>query len=499
MVCCAGLATLALAWAAILPGFASAEQKTVWLCKPGLKHDPCAPGLDTTRLSNNGRAALGKYTPTEPPKPRVDCFYLYPTVSDDDTDNSNLSIDPEERSIALYQAARYSQECRVFAPMYRQITLKRILGGTDAIPPKVQRIAYQSALSGWHHYLRNYNHGRPFVLIGHSQGSFLLRRLIANQIDGRPALRNRMISALLLGGNVLVKKSGKPGGDFQNVPPCAAQTQLHCVIAFSTFNDRVPQDAAFGRNNGSLGGPIDPTLKVLCAYPGSENLKTIVPTEPFAPHTTIGLATSLIGFPDPNATTTWAEYDHAYTGACSSAGGANVLQISPNPGAPHLNPLPDATWGLHLTDANIALGNLAHTVQRQIETYFQPTPVWEGFVTNPASGCRARVQTPYVDRGLATAYTQVACPARTRLTIRSRLRADHRSGDVTVDQKGCIRGCTFTVPKGDRFFRLACPKGPSGRQHQRYYSDIVLYPGTNGEAATKERSRGISLSSSCAD
>ena len=172
--------------AAVLPGLASAEQKTVWLCKPGLKHNPCAPGLDTTRLSNNGKAPLGKYTPSKPQKPKVDCFYIYPTVSDDDSDNSDLSIDPEERSIALYQAARYSQECRVFAPMYRQITLTRLLKGPDTITPKMQRIAYQSALSGWHHYLKNYNHGRPFVLIGHSQGSFTLRRLISDEIDTQP-------------------------------------------------------------------------------------------------------------------------------------------------------------------------------------------------------------------------------------------------------------------------------------------------------------------------
>jgi DUF3089 family protein len=490
---------LALACAAVLPSLASADQKTVWLCKPGLKHNPCAPGLDTTRLSNNGRAALGEYTPGTPEKPKVDCFYVYPTVSDDDSDNSDLSIDPEERSIALYQAARYSQECRVFAPMYRQITLTRLLQGRDTITPKMQRIAYQSALSGWHNYLRNYNHGRPFVLIGHSQGSFVLRRLIGDQIDTHPALRKRLISALLLGGNVLVKKGGEPGGDFRNIRPCATETQLHCVVAFSTFNDRVPPDAVFGRNNGSLGGPIDPTLKVLCAYPGSPRLMTIVPTEPFAPHTTIGVATSLIGFPEPHTTTTWAEYDHAYAGACSSAHGANVLQISGNSGAPHLNAVPDATWGLHLTDANIALGNLVHMVRRQIETYFQPTPGWEGFVTNPASGCKARVQVPYLDQGLATAYTEVVCPRPTKLTIRTRLRSDYPSADVTVDQKGCIKGCMFTVPKGERFFQLACPKSPNRHQHQRYYSDIVLYPGTEAGAATKERSRGKFLSPICAN
>jgi hypothetical protein len=367
----AALTALATACVALAPGAAAAQQTTVWLCKPGLQDNPCGPSLATTKLSNDGQSVLDRYTPPKLRHPAIDCFYVYPTVSDDQTDNSDLSIDPEERSIALYQAARYSQRCRVFAPMYRQITLRRLLQGRDTITPKMQRIAYQSALAGWKDYLENFNHGRPFVLIGHSQGSFILRQLIANQIDSNANLRHRLVSAILLGGNVLVKKHRATGGDFEHISACRSNTQLHCVIAFSTFNEPVPQDAVFGRVTGPLGGPPDPTLKVLCAYPGDSHLKTIIPTQPFAPNTTIGAATRLVGFAQPNATTAWAEFDHAYRGGCSSAGGANVLQIADNPNAPHLRAIPDATWGLHLTDANIALGNLVHIVKREREAYFQ--------------------------------------------------------------------------------------------------------------------------------
>jgi hypothetical protein len=366
------LGALATVCVALTSGPATAAQQgTVWLCKPGLKDNPCGPSLSTTRLSNDGQTVLGKYTPPKLRHPRLDCFYIYPTVSDDKSDNSDLSIDPEERSIALYQAARYSERCRVFAPMYRQVTITRLLKGPDTITPKMQRIAYQSALAGWKDYLEHYNHGRPFVLIGHSQGSFTLRKLIAEQIDQNAKLRHQLVSAILLGGNVLVKKHHVAGGDFKNIPACQAATQLHCVIAFSTFNAPVPQDAIFGRVNGSLGAPPDPTLKVLCAYPGDSHLKTIIPTQPFAPGTTIGAATTAVGFPRPNVPTAWAELDHAYTGGCSSAGGANVLQIADNPNAFHLRAIPDATWGLHLTDANIALGNLTHIVKRETQAYVQ--------------------------------------------------------------------------------------------------------------------------------
>jgi pimeloyl-ACP methyl ester carboxylesterase len=298
-------------------------------------------------------------------KPTVDCFYVYPTVSDQQTQNANLQIDPEERSIALYQAARYSQECRVFAPMYRQITLHALFSG-QPITNHMRRVAYTSAADAWQTYLRKYNHGRGIVLIGHSQGTFILRQLIAQRIDPRPNLRHRLVSAVLLGGNVTVKAGGDRGGDFEHIRACRSTRQLHCALAFSTFNAAVPSNAVFGRTS-------DPTLQVLCTNPadlngGSARLTTILPTKPFAPGTAIGAATQAVGYPQPTATTPWIQ-TKAYTGRCSSGNDASVLQTTGLPGAPHLNPIPDPTWGLHLVDANIALGNLSDLVRHQASRY----------------------------------------------------------------------------------------------------------------------------------
>ena len=137
--------------------------------------------------------------------PAIDCFYVYPTVSGQPTIDANLNIDPEERSIALYQAARYSQYCNVYAPMYRQLTLVGI-GGTKKITGAEVALPLADVRAAFRDYLAHYNHGRGFVLIGHSQGSFVLRSLISRDVDPKPAVRKELVSAILLGGNVLVKR-----------------------------------------------------------------------------------------------------------------------------------------------------------------------------------------------------------------------------------------------------------------------------------------------------
>jgi hypothetical protein len=353
---------------AVLPSVAgAASPKTVWLCRPGLSPDPCAPSLTTTRVTLSGQR-LGVDHVKATPNPKVDCFYVYPTVSDQKTPLANLQIDPEERSIALYQAARYSQYCRVFAPMYRQLTLTSIGGqvsGADAA------VAYGDVRDAWLTYLRNFNHGRGVVLIGHSQGSFVLRQLIASEIDPKPAVRKRLVSAVLLGGNVTVKQGQDVGGDFQHIPACRSRTQVGCVVAFSTFDEPPPPNTKFGHTS-------TPGLEVLCTNPaalqgGSGSLDPIFPTQPFAPGSTIAVVTRLLGVTLPTATTPWVEAPGSYTARCSSTDGADVLEIAPVDGAPNIHPSPDATWGLHLVDANIALGNLTALVRSEATAYARGT------------------------------------------------------------------------------------------------------------------------------
>ena len=353
-----------LAALAVLLVPATAEARVVWLCKPGQKANPCEPGLTTTKFAPSGER-LGVERVRRARPRRADCFYVYPTVSDQRRPQATKVVDDVLRSIALYQTARYSRDCRVFAPVYRQFTIQGLLN-PGTVTDEMGEQGYADVLEAWRAYVRRFNRGRGVVLIGHSQGTFVLRRLLREEIDPRPAARRRLVSAVLLGGNVTVRAGADRGGDFDRIRACRRPGQTRCVIAFSTFNGPVPDSAFFGRTP-------EAGRQILCTNPaalggGAGKLTPIYPSAPFAP-SVIGSAANLALAGLPRPSTPWAAFPEAYSGSCSTAGGASVLQVRPLRGAFELTPVPDAGWGLHLADANIALGNLANLVRRQIRAH----------------------------------------------------------------------------------------------------------------------------------
>ncbi len=337
---------------------------TVWLCKPGRTPDACDGSLRTTD-QRTGRVS----TPPRAQRPTVDCFYLYPTVSTQPTMNADLTIEPAQTSIAEYQAARFSEICRVIAPMYRQVTLAG-LGGVATEQDWAK--AYRSARSGWRSYLREYNSGRGFVLIGHSQGSSMLRRIIAEEIDPNPGLRRRLVGAVLPGTTIAVPKHRVVGGDFTHVPACTTAGEPGCVQSWSTYNDLTPpQDAYFGRLDRDE--PTPRNWEVMCTEPARiagapPRYRGLKPSVPPASPFDIGLEI-MFGGQVPTAATPWVEPAATYRGKCIRQAGSHYLNVSSIGDAPVLDPAPDIDWGLHIVDINAALPHLVSGVGRQIRAY----------------------------------------------------------------------------------------------------------------------------------
>ncbi|WP_372919610.1 DUF3089 domain-containing protein, partial [Sandarakinorhabdus sp.] len=182
-------------------------------------------------------------------QPAIDCFYVYPPVSTDQAPNSDMTADLAETNVAQVQAAPFRQACRVFAPLYRQVTLAalrdRMMGKPVTADPT---LGYKDVSAAFADYMKHDNKGRGVVLIGHSQGSGVLKVLIQNEIEGKP-VAGQIVAAYLAGHNVLVPAGRQVGGDFKSTPLCRTPTQTGCAVAWVTFRDTmaVPPASLFGR------------------------------------------------------------------------------------------------------------------------------------------------------------------------------------------------------------------------------------------------------------
>ena len=334
----------------------AAAAPTVWLCRPGAAPDPCATDLTTTLVAANGTRRI-----VPGPKPRntgLDCFYVYPTVSEESGANADLRIQKVETDVAVAQAAWFSTTCRVWAPMYRQRTVGDLLNLADAAPSSAaNRTAFASVESAWRDYLAHDNNGRPVVLIGHSQGASMLIRLLHDDIDLVPAMRAKVALSLLLGGNVTVAPGKLTGGSFQHIPLCTRKGQRGCVIAYSSFPGVPPPYALFGRAGAGvslLSGETAVDRQVACVNPaaiagGTAALHTLFPSG---------------AVPGLTASTPWIGAIGRFTGTCRHADGATWLQVTATAHdvRPKLKESLGPIWGYHVADVNLALGDLVSDV-----------------------------------------------------------------------------------------------------------------------------------------
>jgi len=348
-----------------------------WLCRPG-EHDACDADLTATVVRPDGR--LSRETWTADANAPIDCFYVYPTVSTDPAPNSDMIADPAELNVIRQQFARFGSKCRRYAPLYRQVTLaglRRLLGSGGGGASLDRGLQYDDVRDAWNYYLEHDNKGRGFVLIGHSQGSFILAELIRKEIDGKP-VQSRMVSAILPGATLAVPRGKDVGGAFQHVPLCHSASQTGCVITYASFRSRLPPPAntRFGKvtgqnmaaactNPAALGGGIGD----LHAYLSTDG-RTITGTTPPKPWVV----------PERPINTPWVSVPGLLTAQCTSNDNATYLEVTVHgdPSGPRTDDIIGdivgngqvlADWGLHLVDVNVAMGNLVDIVGQQAEAW----------------------------------------------------------------------------------------------------------------------------------
>ncbi|MET8977893.1 DUF3089 domain-containing protein [Streptomyces sp. NPDC004539] len=378
---------------------------TVWLCRPGMPANPCGQDARGNPLDQNltGRYLLGGSTEfdarradgthepfTVPADPPVDCFYVYPTV--DLLPNPLLRLGslppvPQNNALAVTfaQAQRFAGQCRIFAPVYRQLTLLELAGGVLTGTSPDPSVGYGDVADAFADYWAHDNvdpatgKRRGVVLVGHSQGTAALAALMRTTFDVDAGMRGQLVAAYLLGGDVQVPVDGVKGGGgdpdstFQNVPVCTrepgAPVPVGCVVAYSAF------DLAEGGVPTSFGRSTAPGHRKACVNPaallggGAANarlpLDALMPTRRLVAGNSLApgghLALVMGGYPFPDLPAGFARYTESVTGACVSAvdGGVRVdwLQVE---GDLSLFAADSRTHalGLHVVDVNVALGDL---------------------------------------------------------------------------------------------------------------------------------------------
>jgi hypothetical protein len=348
-----------------------------WLCRPGA-HDACDIDETTTVVAADG--TLTKETWKADPNAPIDCFYVYPTISTDTTPNSDMNPDPAELNVIKQQFARFASKCRPYAPMYRQITLvglRKVLANPGGFAWG-EGVQYDDVRDAWNYYLQHDNNGRGVVLVGHSQGSFLLIDLIKKEIDGKP-IQSKLVSAILMGTVVPVPKGKDVGGAFQKIPLCHTASQIGCLITFASFRSTVPPPA-----NTLFGKVPDANMVAACTNPaalagGSGELHAYLD----ASGKTITTATKAKPWvtPEKPIDTPWVSVPGLLTAKCASndnATGYLEVTVNGNPNDPRVDDIIGdigvgtnvlANWGLHLVDVNLAMGNLVDIVGAQAKAY----------------------------------------------------------------------------------------------------------------------------------
>jgi hypothetical protein len=218
---------------AAMPDYSKLEN---WAANPDKKNlsDSIPEPLATTHISDSG----------------VDVFFLHPTTltSVKDTewnaniDDSALNAKTDATTI-LFQATAFN-ECRVFAPRYRQANLRAYYTRDTVSARQAFDLAYGDLRAAFQYYLDHYNRGRPVIIASHSQGTSHAKRLLKEFFENGP-LKNRLVAAYIIGMDI-------PGDYFTGLLPCGDSTATGCVIGWRTYKRGYDPPGVKKENSASL-------------------------------------------------------------------------------------------------------------------------------------------------------------------------------------------------------------------------------------------------------
>jgi hypothetical protein len=199
--------------------------------------------------------SLSPALPNETIDSSVDVFFIHPTTYTHNIKADNASIDDDylnaktDYSTILYQASVFNGSCRVFAPRYRQASIKVFFDKDENKRIQAFAIAYADVVSAFKYYMANWNNGRPLIIAAHSQGSLLAERLLKDFFENTP-LSKKLVVAYVTGWAV-------PKDYYTSLKMCNDSLQTGCLCSWRTLrNNYVPYYVKNENGNSYATNPL---------------------------------------------------------------------------------------------------------------------------------------------------------------------------------------------------------------------------------------------------
>lgn len=249
------------------------------------------PGMGTSDPARWQPAYQGESTAIRPlpPSPDFAVFFVHPTSYLNRSAWNAPAGDAEaERVARLYvrgMASAFNAADEIWAPRYRQATMGAFL--TDA--PEAEKAieaAYADVAQAYAYFRSSIDADTPIVLVGHSQGSLHLLRLLREEIAGSQDAQ-RIAAAYVVGWPISLER------DLPQLPlpACTSADQSGCIMSWSSFAEPADPSDVLETYAASIGfdGEARGQSAILCTNPltgGARkdaemelNLGTLVPED----------------------------------------------------------------------------------------------------------------------------------------------------------------------------------------------------------------------------
>jgi len=178
----------------------------------------------------------GEIDPVKIDSPGVDVFFIHPTTFthkpktaykwNADVNDPKLNRKVDEGTI-LYQASVFNRSCNIYAPRYRQAHISAFYSDNANDSRKALDTAYDDVKHAFEYYLEHYNHGKPFIIASHSQGTVHAKHLMKDFLSDS-TIQKKLVAAYLIGYSV------NPDS-FEFIKPCQTPDQTDCYCTWNTY------------------------------------------------------------------------------------------------------------------------------------------------------------------------------------------------------------------------------------------------------------------------